>query len=53
MRNYGREDIPLVKRQIEVQLREYEEAIAAYRAWVDAWYARQAPARPADAEKSA
>ena len=33
-------DIPLLKRQIDAQMTEYEQAIADYAAFMEAWRAR-------------
>lgn len=37
-------DIDLMKRQIETQLDEYERAVAAYAAFMEAWHNRTDPA---------
>jgi len=36
-------EIEMMKRQIEVQLDEYERAINEYRSWLDDWRKRQRP----------
>ena len=36
-------EIELMKRQIEAQLDEYEQAISEYRSWLDDWRKRQRP----------
>lgn len=41
-------DVPLIKRQVEAQLDDYERAIADYAAFMADWRARQPPREAAE-----
>lgn len=45
-------DIPLLKRQIETQLTEYEQAIADYAAFMERWRARNPRRLPLYSEEA-
>lgn len=45
-------DIPLMKRQVETQIDEYEQAIADYAAFMEAWRARNPQRLPLYSEEA-